>query len=422
VYEPWKILVYIAADNILYPQAQVSLREITDASSHSDLEITVQLDGPTAAMATRYRCQKGGKQLIWEAPENYTADRGARLADFLSAAAGNSTAQQRIMLVLWGEGAGLDHIYFYGVTGSTGARTTEPGQNLTSTLGTAEHLQRAMRAIRSAPNDVLDGRNANLFVKNLQLGRILLDFTRRIGRPIDILAFDACLMAMAEICYEVRHSVSIVVGSDEEVPKESLPYALILRDLAKFPGIHPNLLATLMVSRYVEKFSTGKGRQKASLTAVSLAGSEEVGAAMKRIVAALQQVASNVAAKRRIFRARDASRSADETSYIDFGVFCEELMQSFEPHSQVHACARDLLYCLKNNSYILYHRDTGEDGSYDPYGLSICFPEALPPDEAGLAAAESEFTVAVHAALAVRKTHSTIRKILFRSSRLRGAS
>ena len=65
MYQPWKFLVYIAADNVLYEDAQVSLREIADSSLFSDVEITVQVDGPTEAMATRYKCEKGSKRLIW---------------------------------------------------------------------------------------------------------------------------------------------------------------------------------------------------------------------------------------------------------------------------------------------------------------------------------------------------------------------
>jgi hypothetical protein len=237
----------------------------------------------------------------------------------------------------------------------------------------------------------------------VQLGRILREFTQKIGRPIDILGFDACLMAMAEICYEVRESVSVVVGSDEEIPKESWPYSLILRDLARFAGMDPKTLATLVVSRYVEKYNAGTLQQKASLSAIQLSASQELGEAMKNLVAEFSKVASDVTGKRRIFRARDASRSADETSYIDFGVFCEELLQSFDSGSPVYTCAERVLSVLKMQSYILYHRDTGEDGAYQPYGLSICFPEALPPDEAGLAAAAAHFTVATHAALSGKK-------------------
>ncbi len=402
MYQPWKFLIYIAADNVLYENAQVSFREIADSSLFSDVEITVQVDGPTAAMATRYKCVEGSKRLIWEAPENYTADRGNRLRDFLNAAAGNCNGHQRILLVLWGEGAGLDHVYFYGdpkghKRASNGdSSQLQPGEN-------PQRLVKAMQAIKGVSNDVLDGQNANLYVKDIELGTILREFSKKVGRRIDILGFDACLMAMAEICYEVRGSVSMVVGSDEQIPKQSWPYALILQDLARFPGMNANTLSTLIVSRYVEKYNVPGKSDLVSLSAMNLSGSEELASAMSRLVDAFNAVADDVASKRRIFRARDASRTADETSYIDFGVFCKELMESFDEHTPVYASAKTVLFVLKNHSYIQYHRDVREGGSYDPYGLSLYFPEVLPPDAEGLEAAAAEFTVATHAAFAGKK-------------------
>ena len=43
------MLVYISADNTLYNNAQVSLRQLTEASLLNNVEIIVQLDGPTPA-------------------------------------------------------------------------------------------------------------------------------------------------------------------------------------------------------------------------------------------------------------------------------------------------------------------------------------------------------------------------------------
>ena len=371
MYQPWKFLIYIAADNVLYENAQVSLREITDSCLLSDVEIIAQIDGPTAAMATRYNCQKGSKRLTWVAPENYTPDRGDRLRDFLNAAAANINPHQRILLVLWGEGNGLDHIYFYG----------DPEDS------------------NPQPPEV----NANRYVKDIELGSILFEFTQKLGRPIDVLGFDACKMAMAEICYEVRESVSIVVGSDEQIPKESWPYERLLRDLARFPGMNASTLSTLIVSRYVEKYKVPGKSDRVSLSAMNLSGSDELAAATRRLVQAFEAVAGDLSGKRRIFRARDASRTADDTSYIDFGVFCEELMDSFDEHTPVHASAKSVLFALKNHAYIQYHRYTGEDRSFIPYGLSLYFPQALPPDACGLDAPQSEFTFATHEALAGMK-------------------
>jgi hypothetical protein len=264
MYQPWKFLIYMGADNVLYDNAQICLREIVDASLFSDADMTVQIDGPTAAMATRYQCEKGTKRLIWESPEYYTADRGDRLRDFLNAAAANCNSDQRILLVLWGEGSGLDSVYFYGDPWER-RMADSPLNPLLSTAEDPHRLFKAMQATQCISDDVLNGQNANLYVKNLELGAILLEFSQKIGRRIDILGFDACLMAMTEICYEVRQSVAMVVGSDERIPKESWPYASILRDLARFPGMNASTLSTLIVSRYVERY---RG-QRVSLSAMN---------------------------------------------------------------------------------------------------------------------------------------------------------
>jgi hypothetical protein len=401
MYQPWKFLIYMGADNVLYDNAQICLREIVDASLFSDLDMTVQIDGPTAAMATRYQCEKGSKRLIWEAPEYYTADRGDRLRDFLDAAAVTCNSHQRILLVLWGEGSGLDSVYFYGDLHDR--RMADNPLNPLLEAGEDPHrLFKAMQAVQTmqgVPDDVLNGQNANLYVKNMELGAILLEFSKKIGRRIDILGFDACLMAMAEICYEVRESVSMVVGSDERVPKESWPYAWILRELARFPGMNASTLSTLIVGRYIERYKN----ERVSLSTMNLSDSEELAWAWSRLVEAFGAVAHNVALKRRIFRARDASRNADQASYIDLGAFCQELMESFEERTPVHAAAKLVLFILKNQSYVQYHRSVGQEGTLNPYGLSIYFPAALPPHAEGLEEATTEFRVATHAALSGHK-------------------
>ncbi len=124
----WKMLVYISADNTLYNDALVSLRQLTDASLQNNVDITVQLDGPTPDQVSRYRCAGGRKKLLWVAPNNYTLDPNQRLRHFLglgdatpSDAAPLGTVyseaapsdEQRIALILWGHGAGLDTYFQY---------------------------------------------------------------------------------------------------------------------------------------------------------------------------------------------------------------------------------------------------------------------------------------------------------------------
>src|SRR6202034_927842 len=124
--QPWKLLLYLAADNTLYNDAQVSLHQITAASLFSDIETILQIDGPSAELSPRFRCHQGRKELIWEAPDNYTGDRSIRLADFLKASITAPIEAKRIFLVLWGHGAGLDHVYFYDNPSQNGVPASAP--------------------------------------------------------------------------------------------------------------------------------------------------------------------------------------------------------------------------------------------------------------------------------------------------------
>lgn len=85
------------------------------------------------------------------------------------------------------------------------------------------------------------------------------------AKSIDVLGFDSCLMSMAEICYELRDHVSIVVGSETYTPSSGWPYLPILQSLSNCltltddkatgdeQGLHPEAteLATQIVDSYV---------------------------------------------------------------------------------------------------------------------------------------------------------------------------
>ena len=57
------------------------------------------------------------------------------------------------------------------------------------------------------------------------------------GRKWDVLAFDASLMQMLEVSYEIRDKVQFIAASEESPPGEGYPYQLFLADLAANPGI-----------------------------------------------------------------------------------------------------------------------------------------------------------------------------------------
>ena len=392
---PWNLLVYIAADNTLYNDAQISLRQITDASLFSDIKITVQFDGPSADFASRYKCFKGSKELLWEAPDGYTSDRGTRLSDFLNFVVPNAPSQERIMLVLWGHGAGLDHVYLYSDPqdrvphhpNPIPKETVETPKDGTGSKNLEDSNESQVPT--TIPFDLLnpDNAHANRYLKDIRLAKILADFSRRIGRKIDLLGLDACLMGIAEICHEVSPSVSLIVGSDEELPKGSWPYDSIMRDLTRFPGMDANALSAVIVSRFIEKYTREGRKTRISLSAFSLLACETFATSMKGLVEALSATIEDGVARRKILRARDSSRTPDVADYIDLGVFCQEISESFHDKSPAKHRAKEVLNLLVELPYILYHRDAGENGSIDPFGLGIYFPQVLPPTSQEISAA-----------------------------------
>ncbi|HBA61848.1 MAG TPA: hypothetical protein DCZ92_13760 [Elusimicrobia bacterium] len=88
---------------------------------------------------------------------------------------------------------------------------------------------------------------------------------REIGK-VDILAYDACLMQMAELLYEVNGYADYVVGSEETVPGMGFPYDTILKS---FTGSkNSGELAAEMVSAYDGFYATRN--QKTTLSAVRM--------------------------------------------------------------------------------------------------------------------------------------------------------
>jgi len=414
--EPWKVLVYIAADNSLYDDAQVSLRAIAHASRSSEIETIVQFDGPSAQLSTRYRCSGGSREVIWEAPDNYTLDRGQRLTDFLMASVDHPQERKRIFLVLWGHGAGLDHIYFFanpdgdssgdggagpdsgagaagaGSSAGAGAGTTPPagapsaaapafaGGAVNSGGAAGSGSGAAKGGAIFAPMEVFNGANPNRYVGDISLAKILEEFSRSMNRKIDLLGFDSCMMAMVEIWHELRESTELAVASDLEVPANSWPYTTILSDLASYPGMDASTLATVIVSRYLEDYD-GQGQGvTVSLSACSLAACNAFAEAMKKLVDEMKKVVGDGESRRKVFRARDASWTPEEATYIDMGHFAQELSESFSSTSGIYEGCIGVLRILTGFPYLLYNREGGtEESFYKGTGVALYFPTSVAP-------------------------------------------
>ncbi|GAI25610.1 unnamed protein product, partial [marine sediment metagenome] len=88
-----------------------------------------------------------------------------------------------------------------------------------------------------------------------ELEYALSAISAQMGKNIDIVGMDACLMAMTEVAYQIKDYADILVTSEENVPNDGWPYDSILSQLVSNPAMTPNQLATNIVDSYVFSYT-----------------------------------------------------------------------------------------------------------------------------------------------------------------------
>ena len=76
------------------------------------------------------------------------------------------------------------------------------------------------------------------------------------GETMDILGFDACLMQMVEVAYQVKDYSAVMVGSEETEPGDGWPYDTILLNLTANPSMTPSELGSEIVADYIASYGT----------------------------------------------------------------------------------------------------------------------------------------------------------------------
>ena len=101
-----------------------------------------------------------------------------------------------------------------------------------------------------------DETNGDVLMPIDGIGSALRNVKATSGKMIDLLAFDACNMMSLEVAYELRDSVSYIVGSETMVPYDGLPYEMFVADLVAQSTMSPRDLASTIVSEYVLYYSS----------------------------------------------------------------------------------------------------------------------------------------------------------------------
>lgn len=330
----WTFMVYLAGDNNLENFALKDLGEMKRAGSSPELAIVAQLDGASDNVSRRYLLQKNTflpQDCLAVLPEVNTGDPAA-LLDFITWAVAAYPAQH-YALILWNHGAGWKDDDIYQAARQAGL----PAQASASLVARAG-LPGARRALfRPTLEKVVDlHRRAILFddtsadfLDNLEMKTVLAEAVKTLGRPLDLLGFDACLMSMFEVLFQVRSGCRVAVSSQQTEPADGWPYQLILEGLASQPDLEPAGLGRLIVERYLENYRPAPPAAGVTQAAVNPALLEPLVAALNRLAVVLKTGLSTPgeqepptgdlvsAVQRQALRFRDQD-------YFDLGDLCRQ--------------------------------------------------------------------------------------------------
>ena len=221
----WGFYVYMAGDNSLSEEAADDLLEMQAAGSNSDREVVALVDQSSDHDSRAYRVLRNGLE---ETPladissgwgDELDMGDPATLRDFLKWATTEYPAQERI-LVIWDHGNGFK-------------RVAEDGGSYL----TVPEIEGALAEYRSETGH----------------------------GPLTLIGFDACLMGMFEIAYELREHAAYIHGSEAYEPQEGWTYNHLLPLLGAETTREQMLEA--VVHSYVESYRNGSVPGGYSVTA-----------------------------------------------------------------------------------------------------------------------------------------------------------
>jgi hypothetical protein len=285
-------MVYMAADNTLSPYAKMDVNEMEAVGSSSQVKVVVEAEfkyvDPDTTPGVPQTTMRGlvAQDRDTEHMGTWYTEIGDRdmtdpatLTEFITWAARTCPANH-YALVIWSHGMG-----WKGESADYKGAISDNGST----------------AVMSTPN--------------------IAQAIRDSGVNIEVINFDACLMGMYEVAYELGGLASYLVASEEEYPAYGDPYSTILTRLTDNSSMSAENLAETIADRSYS-FYQGSGMTM-TRSVVDLEAIDELHAGIKTLA---QYLIGHMGAQKAIIEeARSEAVAYDYPDNIDLGDFLQKL-------------------------------------------------------------------------------------------------
>lgn len=343
----WTFMVFMNGDNNLYQYAASDFKEMQKLTNGDDINVIVLYDDYGRNNTKLYRVKPGGKEVLDSGSEIFSgseADMGdwETLRDFGIWSVKNYPAK-RYALIMWNHGGGWKD-----------GETASP-------------------LFKDFSNDEY-GNYDGIYLSSGDYADALAPIVAQAGQKLDILGFDACLMAMYEVAAASAPYGNVLVASEETEPANGWSYDYFLPLLSKTPTMDAATFAKHIVDGYYEKSD-----DNATLSVTDLTSMEALNDKLDAFADAL--ISANAKSTIKSIRSKLMELAVEE--HVDLRQFVQGVASTSSLSSSVKVTANALdaqldetiLYERAHDYYDTYYR---QYLYYDTntFGMAIYFPES----------------------------------------------
>lgn len=325
----WTVMVYLDGDNNLESFAINDFLEMSQVGSTSAINIVVQLDRISGndsrydnwTEAHRFYVTKGMVPSQANAISDWGDGKGGRevnmgdpqtLVDFVVWSMSNYPAR-RYALILWDHGSGWKEM-------ENTLTELRGNLNYVSSLEEKRKIREKIKELKAKlsrwkiEKSICSDNSSGYDSLTLKELRWALE---EIPGTLDIIGFDACLMGMIEVAYEIKNYGFVMVASQADENGDGWPYEAIFQSLHDSPVMSAEEFALVMVEKYGQEYSLSRS---ATLSAVRLPYIFDLRTALDNLVANLLGKNQDWLA---VHIALQTTRRFDDIDYKDLKGFLE---------------------------------------------------------------------------------------------------
>ncbi|MCK9225397.1 MAG: clostripain-related cysteine peptidase [Candidatus Muirbacterium halophilum] len=194
----------------------------------------------------------------------------------------------------------------------------------------------------------------------------------KLGRKMDIVAFDACLMGMIEIAAQQSDYIKYMIASEETEPGDGWPYTPILKAVTSNPSISSSSFTKRIVEEYMASYKTTSswyGPPAITQSSVDLSKTDAVVNAVDQLSAVLYQNMDTEGET--VAHAMSNAQKYEYDFYKDLYNFCE-LLAAKTSNREVKAKSANVMRAVKSAVIMSKYQGTKMK---DSHGIAIYAPQ-----------------------------------------------